>query len=264
MPVKLHGVNHHDTDPHTGWCQTAAQYRRDLELMKQLHINCVRTSHYPPSPEFLALCDELGFYVILETDIETHGFLRRYGNVPYQFDTESTDWPCADPKWRREFMARMQRAVERDKNHCSIIMWSTGNESGYGDNQRAMLHWLKERNDGRLRHCEDACRKEDYADVDVISNMYHSLGTVKAMAEDPAPMRYRRRISRCAPDLRTVFCPLQIAMILRTFPSCGWNIPSKRMEPWWKNKTLRWCSHRTKRHICPSQSRRRPAGMGYT
>lgn len=186
VPVKLHGVNHHDTDPHTGWCQTPAQYRSDLERMKKLHINCVRTSHYPPSPEFLALCDELGFYVILETDLETHGFLRRYGNVPYHFDTESTDWPCADPKWRGEFMERMQRAVERDKNHCSIIMWSTGNESGYGDNQRAMLRWLKERSDGRLRHCEDACRKGDYADVDVISNMYHSLGTVKAMAEDPA------------------------------------------------------------------------------
>ena len=81
VPVKLHGVNHHDTDPHKGWCQTEQELRRDLELMKQLNINCVRTSHYPPSPVFLELCDELGFYVILETDIETHGFLRRFANV---------------------------------------------------------------------------------------------------------------------------------------------------------------------------------------
>lgn len=185
VPVKLHGVNHHDTDPHRGWCQTAQELRRDLELMKKLNINCVRTSHYPPSPVFLELCDALGFYVILETDIETHGFVRRYANVEYHYDVESEDWPATNPAWRKELMERMERAVTRDKNHCSIIMWSTGNESGYGPNHVAMLQWLKDLHDGRLRHCEDAGRKEDYRNTDVISNMYHDLQTVSRMAEDP-------------------------------------------------------------------------------
>lgn len=185
VPVKLHGVNHHDTNPHKGWCQTEEELRRDLELMKKLNINCVRTSHYPPSPVFLELCDEMGFYVILETDIETHGFLRRYANVEYHYDSESEDWPGTNPAWRTEFLERMERTVTRDKNHCCIIMWSTGNESGYGPNHIAMLEWLKEQNDGRLRHCEDACRKGDYRNVDVISNMYHDIPTVSKMAEDP-------------------------------------------------------------------------------
>lgn len=185
VSVKLHGVNHHDTHPYKGWCETEQELRQELLLMKKLNINCIRTSHYPPTPAFMALCDEIGFYVILETDIEAHGFIRRFSDVDYVFDTESMDWPCADPDWQKEFLERMERAVLRDRNHCSIIMWSTGNESGYGDNQRAMLRWLKTLNDGRLRHCEDACRQGDHRDVDVISNMYHAPEQVAAMAENP-------------------------------------------------------------------------------
>ena len=184
VPVKLHGVNHHDTNPYRGWCQTLEELREDLKLMKKLNINCIRTSHYPPTPKFLELCDEMGFYVILETDLETHGAIRRFANVEYCYDSESTDWPCADPQWKKEFLERMERAVVRDKNHCSIIMWSTGNESGFGPNHVAMLQWLKARKDGRLRHCEDASRKQQYQDTDVISNMYLSPSQVAQMAED--------------------------------------------------------------------------------
>lgn len=183
-PVKLRGVNHHDTHPYNGWCQTLEELRADLTLMKKLNINCIRTSHYPPTPKFLELCDEMGFYVILETDIETHGVIRRFSNVEYHFDCESNDWPCTDPEWEKEYLERMERAVVRDKNHCSIIMWSTGNESGFGPNQVAMLQWLKARKDGRLRHCEDASRQQKYQDIDVISNMYHPLKQVAQMAED--------------------------------------------------------------------------------
>ena len=74
VPVKLHGVNHHDTDPKTGWYQTPEALVKDLKLMKELNINCIRTSHYPPAPHMIELCDEMGFYVILENDMETHGF----------------------------------------------------------------------------------------------------------------------------------------------------------------------------------------------
>ena len=184
-PVKLHGVNHHDTDPYKGWYQTEDDLRKDLALMKQLNINCIRTSHYPPSPCFLEMCDEMGFYVILEADIETHGFVRRHANVGHIYDDESTDWPGTNPLWLKEHMERLERTVTRDKNHCSIIMWSIGNETGYGPNHVQMLRWLKELHDGRLRHCENACRKGDHSEVDVISNMYHAPAVVASMAEDP-------------------------------------------------------------------------------
>lgn len=185
VPVKLHGVNYHETNPDHGWYQTRDLARKDLLLMKELNINCIRTSHYPPAPYVLELCDELGFYVILETDIESHGFVRRNANVPYAFDIDSPDWPGTNPRWKKEHLERMARAVGRDRNHCSIIMWSTGNECGHGPNHEAMLEWLRSLHDHRLRHCEDASRKKDYRNTDVISNMYHRFETIQEMAENP-------------------------------------------------------------------------------
>lgn len=184
VSVKLHGVNHHDTHPNNGWYQTDEELRSELLVMKKLNINCVRTSHYPPTPSFLEMCDELGFYVILETDIETHGILRRFANVDYRYDVESSDWLCVKPEWKDEFMERMKRAVLRDRNHCSIIMWSTGNESGYGPNHAEMVKWLRSLNDGRLAHCEDASRKGDIDASDVYSRMYLPLGELEAAATD--------------------------------------------------------------------------------
>lgn len=92
--VKLKGVNHHDSHPTNGWCMTEDELLQDLLLMKKLNINTVRTSHYSPHPRFLEMCDKLGFYVILETDLESHGFIRRFANVPYRYDVESADWLC--------------------------------------------------------------------------------------------------------------------------------------------------------------------------
>ncbi len=182
VSVKFHGVNHHDTSPNRGWCQSEAELRRDLELMKSLNINCVRTSHYPPAPVFLQLCDELGLYVVCETDIETHGFLRRLPNVPYRYDVESNAWPCTKAEWKHEFLDRMQRMVEHFKNHPSIFMWSSGNESGHGSNQVAMLRWTKQRDPSRLVHAEDASRKGQIHNADVFSMMYSSLQEVERFA----------------------------------------------------------------------------------
>lgn len=180
--VKLHGVNHHDTDPDRGWCQDEAALRRDLMLMKQLNMNCVRTSHYPPAPRFLEMCDEIGLYVVCETDIETHGFLRRLPNVPYYYDVESNAWPCTKAEWKQEFVDRMQRMVEHFKNHPSIIMWSTGNESGHGCNHIEMIRWTKNRDNSRLVHAEDASRKGQIHNADVYSMMYPSLKDVEGYA----------------------------------------------------------------------------------
>ena len=184
-PVKLRGVNHHDTDANGGWYQTDEQLKRDLLLMKELNINCVRTAHYPPTPHFLELCDEIGLYVILETDIETHGFLRRFANVDYCYDCDSMDWPCNHEMWKNEHIERMQRAAIRDKNFCSVIMWSTGNESGHGPNVVEMIKWLRTLNDGRLVHCEDASRMFSSDYVDVYSRMYTSLDEIEEYAKNP-------------------------------------------------------------------------------
>ncbi len=180
VPVKLHGVNHHDTSKYNGWYQTDDEMLVDLQLMKKLNINCIRTSHYPPVPKFLNMCDELGFYVVLETDIETHGFLRRFSNVDYSFDSESTDWPCSDTEWEYEFVDRMKRALIMNRNHSSIIMWSAGNESGFGINHKSIINWIKRtQNDSRLIHCEDASKKGENECTDVFSIMYPDIQSLE-------------------------------------------------------------------------------------
>ncbi len=123
-PIRLRGVNRHEWNPLRGRAVTAEDMLADVLLMKRHHVNAVRTSHYPPHPDFLRLCDEYGLWVILENDLETHGFF------PVQWRRN----PCDDPQWREAFLDRMQRTVERDKNHPSVIMWSLGNESGRGEN----------------------------------------------------------------------------------------------------------------------------------
>ena len=184
VAVKLHGVNHHDTSKFNGWCQTEEELRRDLELMKELNINCVRTAHYPPHPRFIEMCDEMGFYVICETDIETHGFLRRLPNVEYKFDMEDELWPGTNPVWLKEHIERMERMVEMFKNHSSIIFWSTGNESGHGPNHLKMVEWTRNRDKTRLVHCEDASRKGEVANADVYSRMYSSTNWIQVLAKN--------------------------------------------------------------------------------
>lgn len=158
VEVKLKGVNHHDTHPSKGWTMNDDEVMQDLLLMKKLNINTIRTSHYPPTPKFLQMCDELGFYVMLETDLECHGFVSRYPNA-WQYDCVGNPiWLTNQSQWTAAFMDRMERAYHRDKNHVSIFSWSTGNESGHGDNHYAMLQWVKQQDPGRLTHCEDASR----------------------------------------------------------------------------------------------------------
>lgn len=185
-PVKLYGVNHHDTSKYGGWCQTEDEIRKDLELMKELNVNCIRTSHYPPAPYLLELCDEMGFYVICETDIETHGFCRRYPAQDYSYDVESGVWPVTQEIWKKEFVERLERMVQAYKNHPSIIMWSLGNESGHGENHRAMAERARELDPTRLIHCEEASREGGIEDADVYSRMYLSYQKLEEYAQDPS------------------------------------------------------------------------------
>ncbi|MFI7311230.1 glycoside hydrolase family 2 TIM barrel-domain containing protein [Streptomyces hygroscopicus] len=157
--VLFRGVNRHEFHPEHGRAVDLATMRRDLVLMKQHNINAVRTSHYPPHPAFLGLCDELGLWVIDECDLETHGFV----------DLGWRNNPVDDDHWTPALLDRAERMVERDKNHPSVVMWSLGNECGTGRGLSAMADWIRERDPSRVIHYEGdlSC-----ADTDVYSRMY--------------------------------------------------------------------------------------------
>jgi len=182
VSVKLKGVNRHDTHPILGHYTPYEDMKAELLKMKELNINCVRTSHYPPSPEFLNLCDEIGFYVVDETDIEIHGFASR--NTGYNYDIENPAWICNQKQWENAFVERVQRMVERDKNHSCVIMWSMGNESGYGSNHDVMIKWTKNRDSSRLVHFEGASLINDKCEVDVLSRMYTSVEGIEEFAKN--------------------------------------------------------------------------------
>src|SRR4029453_15091394 len=130
--VIFKGVNRHEHSPDTGHYVDRMSMVRDIELMKQNNINAVRTSHYPNAPLWYALADRYGLYVIDEANIECHGF----GTNPQNRLTN-------DAAWQPAFLDRVERMVERDKNHPSIVMWSLGNECGDGPNMAAAYRWLK-------------------------------------------------------------------------------------------------------------------------
>jgi len=178
--VVLHGMNRHDTHPDLGRGFDEEFVRRDLELMKRHNVNAIRTAHYPPHPRVLDLADELGFWVMLECDIETHAF-HHGGSVFAPGVDEWRDNPSEDPDWRRTYLDRIERTVERDKNHPSIVMWSLGNESGTGANLAAMAEWVRERDPERPVHYEGD-HAGDYTDV--YSRMYPSIAEVASIGSD--------------------------------------------------------------------------------
>ncbi|MFG2497987.1 glycoside hydrolase family 2 TIM barrel-domain containing protein [Streptomyces sp. NPDC048441] len=157
--ILFRGVNRHEFHPQTGRALDLGTMITDVRLMKQHNINAVRTSHYPPHPAFLDLCDELGLWVIDECDLETHGFTEQGWR----------DNPVDDDRWTPALLDRAARMVERDKNHPSVIIWSLGNECGTGRGLTAMAHWIRARDDGRLIHYEG---DRTCADTDMYSRMY--------------------------------------------------------------------------------------------
>ncbi|WP_238164309.1 glycoside hydrolase family 2 TIM barrel-domain containing protein [Kribbella pittospori] len=162
--VLFNGVNRHEFHPDRGRALTEQDMLDDVLLMKRAGINAVRTSHYPPHPHFLSLCDEYGLYVIDECDLETHGF-------GYEPEPPKLPNPVMDPRFRDDLVARMARTVHRDKNHPSIIIWSLGNECGMGENLRAMYDLAKELDPSRPVHYE---RDTEAEFVDIYSRMYTS------------------------------------------------------------------------------------------
>ncbi len=178
--VMLRGVNRHESDHLRGRALWYERMLEDAVLMKQHNFNAVRTSHYPPHPSFLELCDELGLYVIDEANLESH---MHYLEI------------CNDPRYASAFLDRVARMVQRDRNHPSIIMWSLGNESGYGANHDAAAAWVRHA-DPRPVHYESACFIEEQNGgsagmkaSDVMSLMYPTLERMQAWADRPDAQR---------------------------------------------------------------------------
>lgn len=150
------------------------------------NINAIRTSHYPNAPYFYQLCDSLGFYLIDEADNESHGTLNVYNNH-VEWDKLAKCWGkliADNPDFMEATLDRIQRCVERDKNRPSVVIWSMGNESGYGCTFENALKWTKEFDDTRLTHYEGALyppdtRKYDYSNLDLYSRMYPSIDEIQ-------------------------------------------------------------------------------------
>lgn len=185
--AKARGVNRHDTHPERGYASPYEMIRGDLLLLKAHNVNTIRTSHYPPDPRMIELCDELGIYLVDEADIEVHGMFW------------VQDWSALSdsPEWTAMYVDRAARLFERDKNAPSVIFWSLGNESGVGINQCAMANYIHGRNPQAITHYEGAsesylhegnpaCRKDHRATLeemaaisDVESRMYPALNDME-------------------------------------------------------------------------------------
>jgi beta-galactosidase len=175
-PVMINGVNIHDHDDTTGKAISRERMLQDVRLIKQFNMNAVRTSHYPKDPHFLDLCDEYGLYVIGEANVEAHDFCQRL---------------CKDPRYATPVLDRVMRMSVRDKNHPSILIWSLGNETGYGPVHDAAAGWLRGYDPTRLLHYEPAGwiepRKPGFPPpwhngslvTDIICPMYASLDSMK-------------------------------------------------------------------------------------
>lgn len=182
MPIKFHGVNRHDSDPVTGFTISREQIIKDMSLMKQHNVNAIRTSHYPNAPYFYELCDEYGFYVIDEADIEAHGPSELFYS-DNNWDNKAARWnePIADnPEFCESILDRVKRCIIRDKNRPCVVIWSMGNESAYGVTFEKALAWVKSYDKSRLTHYEsaqytDGKRKYDYSNLDLYSRMYPSI-----------------------------------------------------------------------------------------
>ncbi len=168
----IRGVNRHEFCPEGGRHVTKEYMRREIIRMKQLNFNAVRTCHYPDSVDWYDLCDELGIYLVDETNLETHG----YGGQL-----------SSDPEWTHAYVERASRMVLRDKNHPSVILWSLGNESGAGMNHAAMYGWIKEYD--KTRYVQYESNNPGKNITDIIAPMYPQKAWVEEVMADDSDLR---------------------------------------------------------------------------
>lgn len=185
VPVKLRGTNRHDSDPVTGYTISKEQALKDLRLMKEHNINAIRTSHYPNAPWFLQLCNEYGFYVVDEADLECHGVVELYtGGYDMTYGILAQDERLFIP-----MLDRIEKTVDRDKNNPCILFWSMGNEAGFGPNFERAARIIKEKDPTRIVHYEGEAHQtgghiNDNSMLEVISRMYDSTQAITERMED--------------------------------------------------------------------------------
>ncbi|MBR6307104.1 MAG: glycoside hydrolase family 2 [Lachnospiraceae bacterium] len=193
VPVKFRGVNRHDSYPDTGYYCTDEQMLNDLVLMKQHNINAIRTSHYPDSPKFYQLCDRLGFYVIDEGDMESHGCVDVYNDFKWSANNgyNGIALIASDDRFKTAILDRSESLVKRDVNRPCVLFWSLGNESGYGTNMKAAGELVKELDPTRLLHYESIHHLDDTSNaiLDVYSQMYTSPADMQKFLENKEETR---------------------------------------------------------------------------
>lgn len=183
--IKFKGVNRHDSSPKTMSYVSYDDMMLDLKLMKEHNINAIRTSHYPNEPIFTRLCDYYGFYIISEADIEMHGTINLYGATHKKY----SHLLAHNSMFEKAILERIQGMVIRDKNRASILIWSYGNESGYGNAFKNAGLWIKEYDESRLTHFESALYEEynpikNTDEIDLHSVMYPSIQSIEKYFED--------------------------------------------------------------------------------
>ena len=184
IPVKLKGVNRHEFSPDGGAAVTLLEMERDLKLMKELNVNAVRTSHYPNAPEFYALCDRYGIYVMDEADLETHGACTKEGGYDLKLWSDYAE----NELFADGIKDRHASLVERDKNRTSVIIWSLGNESSFGGAFFGGAEYIRRTDSTRPIHYEgvqNAAAEYYFSDAqDFVSMMYPSIEKIKEKVLD--------------------------------------------------------------------------------
>ena len=160
QPILIKGVNRHEMNPYKGYVVSPADMERDILIMKQLNFNAVRTCHYPDDPMWYDLCDKYGLYVVDEANVEGHGM--GYGDKAL----------AKNPDYNKTIVERGQRMVLRDYNHPSVIIWSLGNETGYGKNFADSYAWMKGFDSTRPVQYERAVDEPGYEGTDIVCPMY--------------------------------------------------------------------------------------------
>ncbi len=178
-PIKFRGVNRHESDPVTGCVVDIDHVKRDLQMIKAHNFNAIRASHYPNIPYFYELCDRYGFFVIDEADNESHGTWQLFykNNEDRERAERWNEMISDEPAFIEPTLDRTRSMIERNKNRPCIVIWSMGNECGYGCTFEQALRWTKQYDPTRLTHYESAYykgrkRKYDYSDIDLYSRMY--------------------------------------------------------------------------------------------
>lgn len=180
--IFVKGVNIHEHDDENGHVPNPKLMVKDLQLMKEHNLNSIRMCHYPHDPYFYELCDEYGFYVVDEANIETHGM-----GAEWQGGFDKTKHPAYLPEWAPAHMDRVKRMFAADKNHPSIIIWSLGNECGNGPVFYDAYDWLKQIDSTRPVQFEQAGENRN---TDIVAPMYPGIKSMKEYANSDKQRPY--------------------------------------------------------------------------